>query len=149
MEDAHKADALGSSLSAGRLSLLRAKLFSPPAAILFCFLFSLVVRVPHLDRPLSDHHEWLTAHSLISLDNWRSQGALEHNFALLQTYPSPANRFAKTPPTTLFAKDGKGYYTSFPPLAVILPYLLFSVLSIEPTALSLQIFNLFGHLFVE
>ena len=146
MEDAREANAPGSSMRAGTLSLLREKLFSPPAAVLFCFLFSVVVRVPHLDRPLSDHHEWLTAQTLVSLDNWRTQGALDHNFALLQTYPSPADRFAKGPLIKLFATDGKGYYTSFPPLAVILPYLLFSALSIEPTALSLQIFNLVGHL---
>ena len=145
MPDALEVDALDSSMPVGPLSRLRSKVFSPFGAVVVCFLFSAAWRAPYLDRPLSDHHEWLTAHTLIILDNWRTQGALDHNFALLQTYAAAANRFVDGPLIKIFAEDGKGYYTSFPPFAAMLPYVFFTALSIEPTPLSLRIFNLFGH----
>ncbi len=145
MPDTLDVDAADSSIPAGPWSGLRAKVFSPLGAVVVCFLFSAAWRAPHLDRPLSDHHEWLTGHTLVTLDNWRTQGALDHNFALLQTYPSPADRLVDGPLIKQFAEDGKGYYTSFPPFGAMLPYVLFTALSIEPTPLSLQIFNLLGH----
>ena len=43
-------------------------------------------------------------------------------------------------------KDGNGYYTSFPPFAVIAPYLVLALFSLDVTVLNLQLFNLAGHL---
>ena len=43
--------------------------------IILLFGASVAIRAPHLNRPLSDMHKWLTAHTLISLDNLADRGA--------------------------------------------------------------------------
>ena len=101
---------------------------------------------PYLDRPLSDHHEWVTAQTMIALDNLRTQGALAHLFTPIQTYPLPADKFVFNAGMKVLDKDGNGYYTSFPPFAVIAPYLVLALFSLDVTVLNLQLFNLAGHL---
>ena len=116
------------------------------AIIVFCFLVSVLIRAPNLNRPLSDHHEWVTAQTLIALQNLRTQGALKHKLVPIQTYPLPADKFVFNLEMNAFDGDGNGYYTSFPPFSVIAPYLLFTALSLDFTVLNLQLFNLAGHL---
>lgn len=145
---------LAAVTAAGLLVLLftcwfRALRNSAPAhvvAIILLFLLALIVRLPHINRPLSCHHEVLTAMSMITLENWQSQGALEHNCCLLQTYPRETDRFVMNRGMRLVDEAGKGYYTSFPPFSIILPYALFRVLRIEPSILGLQLLNLVSHL---
>ena len=114
--------------------------------IVLLSLLALVVRLPHINRPLSCHHEVLTAMSMITLENWQRQGALEHNFCLLQTYPLNTDRFIMNRGMRSMDKQGRGYYTSFPPFSIMLPYALFRLIRIEPSVLGLQIFNLVCHL---
>ena len=47
--------------------------------ILGAFLVSVAVRVPQLDRPLSAHHEYCTAFTLIALTNWYEDGFATHH----------------------------------------------------------------------
>jgi len=114
--------------------------------IFICFLFSVALRMSYLNRTLSDHHEWVTAHTMIALENWESQGALKHRFCLLTTYPSQANKFVPSTYGRLMDNQGNGYYASFPPFAVIFPYALFKLFSIPISVLNLQILNLILHL---
>ena len=117
------------------------------AAVLFCFLASVVIRAPNLNRPLSDHHEWVTAQTMIALQNLHAQGALRHRFVPIQTYPLPADKFVYDLGIKVHDENGNGYYTSLPPFSVIAPYLLFTALSLDFSVLNLQLFNLAGHLF--
>lgn len=110
------------------------------------FLASVALRLPDLGRPLSDHHEWVTAHTMIILKNWESQGALKHNFCLLTTYPEKANKFIPNLYGRAMSNSGDGYYMSFPPFAVIFPFVLFKLFFIPITPINLQVLNLMFHL---
>ena len=122
------------------------KKFWAHLVILSLFLIAFWVRFPHLDRPLGDHHEWVTEHTLIILQNWESQGALKHKFDLLMTFPGENNRGVAEYTGRLINKAGEGYYVSFPPGAVIWPYLIFKLLGLSATPLNLQVLNIFFHL---
>ncbi len=114
-------------------------------AMVLLFLLALVVRLPHINRPLSCQNEVLTAMSMVTLENWQSQGALEHRFCLLQTYPLKTDRFIMNRGMRLMDEDGKGYYTSFPPFSIMFAHALFRLIRIEPSVLGLQIMNLILH----
>jgi len=113
--------------------------------ISFLYILSLVVRLPRLGLPLSDHHEYVTAHTLIALENLDSYGP-KYWFHNIQTYPGKANRFIPWATTRSFDKNGIGYYTSYPPLALILLFFVFKILSLDFSVLNLQTFNIFLHL---
>ena len=98
-----------------------------------------------MNRRLGDDHEWLTAQSLIALENLRSQGALKHRFRILQTYPEETNRFVWDATTRLLSPDGKGYYITFPPFSIIFAYSIFEFLQLEISVLNLQLLNILLH----
>jgi hypothetical protein len=114
--------------------------------ILLLFALSVGIRSAYLNRPLSYHHEWVTAQSMIALENLTAQGAIKHKFAIVQTYPREADKFVKDRTVRAVNREGYGYYTSFPPFSIILPYAVFTLLAVTPTVLNLQIFNLGFHL---
>jgi hypothetical protein len=82
---------------------------------------------------------------MIALENWESQGALKHNFCILQSYPLRADKYICNMGRTM-DKNGNWYYTTFPPFAVICPYLVFQLFSIPVNVTNLQTFNLATHL---
>ena len=110
------------------------------------FLWALWVRFPNLDRPLGDHHEWVTEHTLIILKNWEAQGALQHGFRLLMTFPGDCNKWVFDYFGRLMSPSGDGYYVSFPPGAVLWPYLIFKLFSLPVSVFGLQSFNILCHL---
>ncbi|HQW39704.1 MAG: hypothetical protein KBA60_00110 [Flavobacteriales bacterium] len=114
--------------------------------ILGAFLVSVAVRVPQLDRPLSAHHEYCTAFTLIALTNWYEDGFATHHGV-------PSGGFVRQAeplfPPDKFSRNERAigtYYFSHPPLAYDLPYLLFSIFGTAPNVTGLQLFNLFFHL---
>ncbi|MCH7951723.1 hypothetical protein IH980_03235 [Patescibacteria group bacterium] len=109
------------------------------------FIISVFIRIPNMNRRLGDDHEWLTAQSLIALENLRSQGALKHRFRILQTYPEETNRFVWDATTRLLSPDGKGYYITFPPFSIIFAYSIFEFLQLEISVLNLQLLNILLH----
>ncbi len=117
--------------------------------ITLIFILSVLLRVPNLNRPLSKHHEFVTAISLRVLQVWEHEGAIEHNFSPAMNYGGEANKWIDNHATSLHQlHDEKGnfYYTSHPPFAYILPHAVFSVFQISATVLSLQVFHLAIHL---
>jgi len=111
---------------------------------LLAFIFaSYSIRYPHIDRPLSGGNEWVTAMSMIALENLASQGALPHNFGIIQTYPQPANKYINE--SFYMNEKGDGYYMSFPPFSIIFPFLIFKVLSLTPSVKNLQLLNMALH----
>jgi len=109
------------------------------------FIFSIMVRYSYLNRPLSDHYEFVTAQSLLALKNWETQGALKHKFCILQSYSLKTDKFIWNTGMRIMNDKGDGYYVSEPPFSLILPYLIFKLFFIPINALNLQIFNLFFH----
>lgn len=106
---------------------------------------SVAVRVPGLARPLCEAHDWITAQSLIALDILDAEGLAVHRFAIPQTYPGEANRHVRNAGIRLLDPQGRGYYTSFPPLSIIAPHLVFRLTGSPPTLVGLRIWSLALH----
>lgn len=114
--------------------------------ILAAFMLSVGLRLPLLDRPLSAHHEFCTAITLITLQNWWTDGIAAHAGAPTGVFVKEARTFL---PEHLYDRNEQAlalYYFSHPPLAFDLPYALFVLTGIPPNALGLELFNLFFHL---
>lgn len=114
--------------------------------LLLAFAASILLRWPLINRPLSGHHELCTALVLIVLHNWRSDGFIAHHGAPAITYTGPADLIPPGYTEAPALHDGVLYYLSHPPLAYDLPHALFFALDAAPSALGLQLFNLFFHL---
>jgi hypothetical protein len=114
--------------------------------ILILFIFSVYIRFPYLNRPLGDRHEWITAHSLITIENYFNYPVSTHLFRLINTYPLPANyNITDWNITRLVDQNGIGYYTTYPPFSTIFAYSIFTLLGVHPNVLSIQILNLSLH----
>ncbi len=113
--------------------------------LLLLFAGTLLIRKPLFNRPLSEHHEWLTAHTLVTMQIWEQEGIAHHHFSPVYSYPGAAN---KNIPALggVIAKDGTCYYISYPPFGFILPYFVFQLLHLPITAFWLELFNLLLHL---
>lgn len=119
----------------------------PYVVIILLFLFSVLVRVPNLNRPLSKHHEFCTATCLRTMQIWDEAGITTYNFNPIMTYPGFANKYINNQTGNNFDKNGDDYYKSYPPGAYLLPFFIFHILHIYPDVLPLQIYNLLLHLF--
>ena len=121
--------------------------FSFPVVVVLIaiFLLSVLVRLPNINRPLSKHHEFVTAISLQVIDIWQLDGAAKYDFNPVMNYPGAANKYInKFASTTGKMVDAEGnyYYVSHPPFAYIFPYLVFQLFDIKATVLAIEIFNL-------
>ncbi len=122
------------------------KITTPRYLILLLFAISVVVRIPIINRPLSNHHEFVTAHVLRIMQIWREDGLVKNHFNPIMNYPGEANKFINNQTLGEFDKNGNDFYQSYPPFAYLFPYLIFQVFSLPVVPLSLQIFNLLLHL---
>jgi hypothetical protein len=113
--------------------------------IFLLFFLSVLIRYPDLDRHLVKKQAWVTAQTMIALENWKSQGALKHHFCILQSYPLKADKYISNMGRSM-DNNGNWYYTTFPPFAVICPYLVFKIFCIPVNVTNLQTFNLATHL---
>ena len=112
------------------------------------FLFSVLIRLPNIDRPLSKHHEFCTAISLRTIQIWYENGIRQYGGNPVMTYGDTADRyinnFASGTGEMIDAR-GQYYYVSHPPLAYYVPFLLFRVTRIYPSVDAIQYFHLFIH----
>ena len=109
------------------------------------FGISIAIRAPFLNRPLDNHHEWLTAQTLVIHSIWYQRGIAACGFNPIVTYGLAADKNIITPMGKIRAANGDYYYTSQPPFGYILPYLVLTSLGFQPGVLPLQIFNLVVH----
>ena len=108
-------------------------------------MLSVLVRLPNINRPLSKHHEFVSAVSLRVLDIWSTEGAMKYGFSPIMSYPGAANKHLNNWASTtgkMLDEAGNYYYVSHPPFAYILPHIFFKILHVKPTVLALQIFHL-------
>lgn len=134
-----------SSLPGAPVPLTRRPSVLAFAALAVLVAVSFGLRLPRLDRPLSEPHDWITAQSLIALDILDAEGLARHSFAIPQTYPGTANRYVRNAGIRLFDTAGVGYYTSFPPLSIVVPHLVFRLLGGPPTLTGLRLYSLVLH----
>ena len=117
-----------------------------PIVLTLIFFVSVIIRIPNINRPLSKHHEFVTAISLRVLQIWDMEGAGKFHYVPVMNYPGKANKFINnhaSPTRQMIDAEGNFYYVSHPPLAYILPHAVFSIFHVKPTVLALQIFHLF------
>lgn len=119
--------------------------FNNKLLILFLLVGSLligvVLKLTWISRPLADGHEWNTAHTAITLENWKQHGMVSHRFVPMLGYSEVGDQGVpiealRTPADS----EGLFYYISFPPLAFVMPYVFFRVTTFEPE-LAIRIFN--------
>jgi hypothetical protein len=111
--------------------------------LLLLFLFSVAIRLPNLNRPLSKHHEFCTALTLLILHQWQKEGIAALDAQPSTSYKLPADRFINNFSLDTMQRDGRFYYLSHPPLAYYIPFAAFQLLDIPATPPALQILNLF------
>jgi hypothetical protein len=114
--------------------------------LLLAFALSVLVRAPHIGRPLSAHHEYCSALVLTILENWRHGGFSYHKGSPSSTFHNPADRYIHPASYTFATRDGHLYYLSHPQLAYYLPHLLYSLAGRAPSERSLTWFNMLFHL---
>jgi hypothetical protein len=114
--------------------------------IFLLFLFSVHLRKEKLSLPLSPQLEWITAHTLITLEIWDEAGGPQaHNFNPIYTYPGKGNQRISTLGGVM-NKNGEMYYTSYPPFSFIFAYYGTKLLG-GPDISSLRAFGLMIHFF--
>jgi hypothetical protein len=113
--------------------------------LFLAFGVSVLLRAPMLNRPLSGHHEFCTAFSLIILENWHRDGLLTHSGAPPLTSNAPGDRGATWMGAGSALNNGRYYYLSHPPLGLYLPHLWFRIWNTSPSAWGLQVFGLLLH----
>lgn len=108
------------------------------------FIVSIFLRLPNFNQPFGRHHEWLTAHVLITNKIWFDKG-------ISASYYSPIFKHDTSPfkEATIFNvlrdKEGYEYYISYPPFCFIASYIFFKLSFIQPSILGIQVFSLILH----
>ena len=114
--------------------------------VLLLFVLSLYLRLSYLNRPLGDRHEWVTAHALITIENFKNYPVKQHLFRLISTYPVEGNFFATQPSIIrILDNNGVGYYTTYPPFSSIFAYVFFRIANMEINILNIRILNIILH----
>jgi len=108
-------------------------------------LISVMLRLPLMNGPLCRPHEWLAAHTLLTMSIWEQTGLAQSNYAVVMTFPNDADRYITYSSYEMDA-SGNSYFVSFPPFGFLLPYLVFQALGVRPSPLALQILNMSLHL---
>ena len=116
------------------------------ALLILSFAVSVAVRLPLLEAPIGQtRHQWLTAHVLHTLRIWSEEGAIQpHRFLPIMTCADGANRHIFNVARQEDA-SGRTYYTSYPLLGFVLPYLVIRPFDPGISALSLRLFSLAIH----
>ncbi|MFN3342205.1 MAG: hypothetical protein ACK40M_05880 [Flavobacteriales bacterium] len=115
--------------------------------LLLAFVVSVFVRMPNFNQPLGRHHEWITAHTLLTLKIWEHGGGPENY------YFSPVYIFEGEQNKNIGILGGVSdkkrdfYYVSYPPFAFILPYYALKVVGAPMSVASIQVFGFALHLF--
>ncbi|MBX7094648.1 MAG: hypothetical protein K1X56_08010 [Flavobacteriales bacterium] len=115
--------------------------------MLVLFAFSIVVRQSNFNQPLGRHHEWISAHTLVTMKAWAERGGPEHfHFAPLYTFKNVPDKHVGVL-GGVEDSNGDFYYVSYPPLAYLLPYYSLKLFNAGFTSANLQIYSLVLHFF--
>lgn len=112
--------------------------------LILIFVISVGIRLPNLNRSLSDHHEWLTAHNLLVSKILYANNGNTYHYSPIGTFSNKADKFIDNV-EGLIDPSGYAYYISYPPFSFLFSHFIFSIFRISPNILVLQIINLFFH----
>ncbi len=116
------------------------------APVWVVFIIALLIRSYGFNRPLSDHQEWLTAHTMLTLRFWDKEGISKHHFSPVYTASDSNSKYFQGLGGVIDS-EGRSYYISYPPFGFILPFCFYKLLNLPFEAKWLQIFNLLLSLF--
>lgn len=117
------------------------------AAFIFILALSLLVRAPHLERPLGIHGENASAHVLVTLKSYEQNAFSEHYFLPIYSYGAVTDKHINNmPPSSLETESGSYIYTSFSAWGFVPPYIFMKALGLEINERSLRAFNILLHL---
>jgi hypothetical protein len=113
--------------------------------VLLLFIFSVFIRLPNLNRPISKHYEFNTAVIMINIISWRQGGGGDQfHYTPVMNFQHPGD---KLPPNNLFIdKNGNSVYLSFGPGWYLLSYFFYQLFQLPAEPLYLEILNLVFHL---
>ena len=114
--------------------------------LLFLFAVSIAMRLPNLNKSLARHHEWLSAHVLVTETAWNKASISEYYFSPVYKYGEDITLQADFF-SVVKDKNANTYYVSYPPFCFIAPYLFFKLFCLTPSFFGLQIFSLLIQLF--
>jgi hypothetical protein len=116
------------------------------SAVVILFFISVSVRHENFSVPLSRHHEWITAHTLITCEIWEKNGGPSaYHFSPVYTYPGEGNIRRKMLGGVVDDK-GEVYYVSYPPFSFLFAYYATQIFG-GPDTESIRNLNLTIHLF--
>jgi len=114
------------------------------AILIALFSVSLIVRKEDLKTDLGRHHEWITAHALITMEIWdKNGGPSAFGFNPIYTYPD-GYVFPRRSLGGVTDENGWNYYVSYPPFAFIFGYYATQILG-GPDVGSIRTLNLIIH----
>lgn len=108
------------------------------------FTLSIWVRKDHLGQTFNTRHDWLSAHTLVTMKVWDKEGIANHHFSSVLTFCNKGDKFDYCLCSLVDAK-GNAYYVSYGPFALILPYTLFKFFGVPFNELSIAWFGLIIH----
>jgi hypothetical protein len=113
--------------------------------LVLIFSISIIVRKPNFDKPIGRHHEWISAHTLITLKIWEhGSGPENYHFSPVYTFNDSLNKNIGILGGVVNEK-GDYYYVSYPPFAFQLPYYFFKATGMPMSVKSLQVFSYLIH----
>lgn len=113
--------------------------------VLFTFMLSVLVRVPNLHRPVSKHHEFITALILINLESWRQAGGGEQfHFTPIMNFQNPGDKHQEK--AVYVDSAGNQLYLSLGPAWYMIPYFVYELFHLPSEPVYLRILNLFFNL---
>lgn len=114
--------------------------------ILILFFSAVFVKIDNLNAPIGRHHEWVTAHTLITADIWNENGGPSYSgFSPVYTYKSKAN-FGRKMLGGVTNSEGH-HYVSYPPMSFITAYYATGLFG-GPDVTSIRVLSLLCGLFV-
>lgn len=113
------------------------------AAVLVLFTVSVFIKLPHLNRPLSKHHEFNPAIVLVCIDTWNQNGGPSYTgYAPVFNYSNEGDLYLPINKGMVHDAKGNSIYISFGSGFFLYPYYFFKVSGLPATPLSLQVFTL-------
>ena len=109
------------------------------------FVCSVLIRFPRFDGYLSWHHQWLTAHTLLTLNIWDDNGVSTHKFSPVYTFHSRQDKNIQSLTSGIVDAKGDYYYVSYPPFSFLFAYAVFSVVQAPMNVYSMYCLNLSIH----
>ncbi|MBK7127894.1 MAG: hypothetical protein IPH66_00815 [Crocinitomicaceae bacterium] len=112
--------------------------------IVLLFIITVLIRKENHEVPLSRHHEWITAHTLITCEIWYENGGPSaYHYSPVYTYAGSGNNNRSMLGGVVDDK-GNVYYISYPPFAFLFAYYSTQIFG-KPDTDSIRKVNLMLH----